>query len=68
MQMKPLGRIIRELWGRVDLLGSGNATDGISGTHSLVPRPHLSWRKGSSDYWGVSWLCQVSSIDFEQAL
>jgi len=33
---------------------------------SLMPRPHLSWGKGCGDNRAISWLCQVSSTDFEQ--
>ena len=32
------------------------------------PDPVLSWRKGSGDYWAISWLCRLSSIDFEGTL
>ena len=35
---------------------------------SLVPRPHSLTRKVSGDYWVTSWLCWLSSIDFEQTL
>ena len=29
---------------------------------------HIFEGKGSGDYWVISWLCRVSSIDFDQAL
>jgi len=32
------------------------------------PDPALSQGKGSGDYWLISWLCRLSSIDFEQTL
>jgi len=35
--------------------------------NSLLARPH-SWRKWSGDYWVMSWLCQVCSINSEQKL
>jgi len=28
------------------------------------PDPTLSQGKGSGDYWAISWLCRLSSIDF----
>ena len=31
------------------------------------PDPTLSWGKGSGDYWVISWLCWVNSLDFGQA-
>ena len=33
----------------------------------LCPDPTLSRGKGSGDHWAFSWLCRVSSLDFEQA-
>ena len=37
-----------------------------------MPRPNLtpslSQGKGSGDYWAISWMCWVSSIDFERPL
>ena len=39
----------------------------ILGPSSLMPRPHLSWGKGSGDYWVISWLCWINSLDFWQA-
>jgi len=35
---------------------------------NIVPRPNLSQGKGSGDYWAISWMCSVSSIDFERSL
>ena len=34
----------------------------------LCPDPALSRGKGSGDYRAISWLCRLSSIDFEQTL
>ena len=39
----------------------------ILGPSCLMPRPHFSWGKGSGDYWAISWLCWINSIDFGQA-
>ena len=37
--------------------------------HGLVsfPGPTLSRGKGSGDYWAISWLCWVNSLDFGQS-
>ena len=35
---------------------------------SLLPRPLLSRGKWSGDYWAISWLYWLSSIDFEWTL
>ena len=40
----------------------------ITNSEHNVPRPKLPWGKGSCDYWAISWLYQVSSIDFERTL
>jgi len=34
----------------------------------LVPRPAFSQGKGFGNYWAISWLCWLSSIDFESTL
>ena len=43
-------------------------TSSAEATPVSCPDPALSRGKGSGDYWAISWLCRLSSIDFERTL